>query len=89
MAMGYCDPVAKEVLSDVCLHDMLEEYRIFLKSLSFPSFSMVVAKRTNEFVRRTSKSSAWNRSNLIVRSGMRKMPMITALEKGEKLGLRV
>lgn len=38
--MEYCDPVTTEVLVDVCLHDVMEEYMIFLEiclSLIFPS----------------------------------------------------
>lgn len=32
------DPVNKEVLLNICLHDMNDEYRVFLENISFPSF---------------------------------------------------
>lgn len=48
--MDYYDTVAEEVLVDVCLYDMIEEYKSFQKNLSFPCFSklMEAVKCTNE-----------------------------------------
>lgn len=40
-ALDYYDPVAKEVLVNVCLHGVFEEYRIFLENLSFSYFFQV------------------------------------------------
>lgn len=64
-ALDCCEPVAEKVLVDVCLHDMLEDYRIFSEDLSFPSFSklMEVDYGTNESVHRTSRSSPVVRPN--------------------------
>lgn len=33
-ALDYYNPLDEEVLVDVCLHDMMEEYRNFLENLS-------------------------------------------------------
>lgn len=41
-ATDYCDPVDEEVLVNVCLYGMLEEYHIFLGNLPFPSFSRLM-----------------------------------------------
>lgn len=56
-ALGYYDSVDEEVLVNVCLHGILNEYRLFLKNLSFPSFSrpMRAVRQTNKSVIRTSK----------------------------------
>lgn len=35
-ALDCCDPVREEMLVGVRLHGMIEEYRVFLESLSFP-----------------------------------------------------
>lgn len=43
--MDYCDPVNEEILVDVCIHGMTEEYKVFLKNLSFPSFSKLMEER--------------------------------------------
>lgn len=57
-----CDTIDEETMVDVCLHDMANEYRVFLENPSFPSFSklMEAAKRTNESVRRTPRPSLGN-----------------------------
>lgn len=49
-SLNYYDPLVDEVLVDVCLHGMLEEYTIFLNNLSFPCLSrlMEAACRINE-----------------------------------------
>lgn len=41
-AQHCCDPVIEDVLVDVCLHDMIEDYRAYLKNLSFSSFSLLM-----------------------------------------------
>lgn len=53
------DLVEEEILVNVCLHGMNNEYRVFLENLTFPSFSklMEAARQTNEPVRRTPKPS--------------------------------
>lgn len=47
----------EEVLVNVCLHDMIEEYRIFLENMSFSSSCklMELVRRTNESVLRSLK----------------------------------
>lgn len=40
-ALDFCDLVADDVLVDVCLHDMIEEYIVYLENLSFSSFFQV------------------------------------------------
>lgn len=69
------------------LHGMLEEYRVFLENLPFPSFSRLreSARRTNESVRRTSKSSSINRPNPLARLASRKRSIIATLEKGKEV----
>lgn len=53
--MEHRDPVAKNVLVDVCLHGMIEEYRVHLKNLFCASFSQLreATKKRNELFRRT------------------------------------
>lgn len=57
--MECCDPVDEEMLVNVCLHRMSDEYRVFLENLTFPSFLklMEASKHMNEFVRKTPKPS--------------------------------
>lgn len=44
--MDCCDPMEKEVLLNMCLHGMAEEYRIFLENQSFSPFpKLMEAKR--------------------------------------------
>lgn len=47
--------VAADVLVDVYLHSILEEYRVHLDNVSFTSFSHLVkaARRTNESAQKT------------------------------------
>lgn len=58
-ALDCCGLIEEEVLVNVCLHGINDEYRVFLENLTFPSFSklMEAARQTNEFVGRTSKPS--------------------------------
>lgn len=48
------DPVDEDVLVNVCLHGMSDEYRVFLENLMFSSFSksMEASRHTNESIRR-------------------------------------
>lgn len=64
-----CNTVDEEVLVNACLHGMLDEYHVYLENLSFLSFFMLMeaARRTNEFVKRTSKWSCASRPNFMVR----------------------
>lgn len=47
-ALDCFDPIAEEVLVDGWLHDILEEYCIFLENLCFLSFTKLIeiARRT-------------------------------------------
>lgn len=58
-ALDCVDRVDEEVLVNVCLHGMNDEYLVFLENLTFSSFSklMEAARRTNESVRRTPKAN--------------------------------
>lgn len=53
------DPVDEEVLVNVCLHGMNNEYEVFLETLTFSSFSklMEAARKTNESIRRIPKAN--------------------------------
>lgn len=77
-AMACCDSVAEGVLVDVCLYGMMEEYRIFLENIFFPSFSrlMEAARCNNDSVRRTSKSSSANHLSQMIRLASRKMTIV-------------
>lgn len=50
-ALNYCDSVAKDVLAD----SMIEDYRVYLESLSFSTFFtfMVSTMQTNKPVKKT------------------------------------
>lgn len=74
----------KEVLINACLHGMMKEYRTFLENLSFLSFAslMEVARRTNESVRRTSRSRSVASPSPIARPALKKR-LIATLEKGK------
>lgn len=54
-ALDYCNAVNKEAMVNVCLHGMANEYRVYLKNLTFLYFSklMEAARRMKETVRRT------------------------------------
>lgn len=70
---------------NVCLHGMLEEYRIFMEKLSFASFSklMEAAHRTNEPVCRTLRfrSTSYPSSDSL----SEKRPIFVAFENGKGL----
>lgn len=76
-AQACCDPVAEDVLMDVCPHNMIENYWVYLENLSFSSFLwlMEVLRRVNESVKRTARFSA------IIRLMSKKKPTITMVEK--------
>lgn len=44
-----------KTMVDICVHDMTNDYPVYLENLIIPSFSILIeaAKRTNESVRRT------------------------------------
>lgn len=54
-ALGCYDLVEERMRVNICLHSMLEEYRIFLENLFVSSFSklMETARLTNGMVHRT------------------------------------
>lgn len=81
-AMDCSDPFDGEVLLNVCLHRILEEFRVLLENLSLSSFSrlMEVARRTNGSVRRTLRSSSTSCPSFMIRLPPRKRPIV-ALEK--------
>lgn len=86
----YCsDAVDEETLIGVCLHGMVNEYRVYLENLTFPSFSKLIeaARRTNESVRKPSRSTTSNHSGIAPRSFSRKRPVVAAVEDGQGLGL--
>lgn len=62
--LGCCDLVTEEVLIDVCLHGMMEEYRIFLESL-FLFQGYWKLQCTDELVRKTSRYSSIIPSSLV------------------------
>lgn len=85
-AIDCCDPAAEEILVDICLRGMMEEYHKFLENLSFSSLSrlMEAAMRTNESVRRTSRSSnGASRPSPTVRPQSRKRPIVATLKEGK------
>lgn len=46
--LNCCDAVDEETLVDICWHGMINEYRVYLDKITFPSFFKVieVARRT-------------------------------------------
>lgn len=79
----------------VCLYGMAEEYKAFLENLSLPSFPklMEAARRTNEWVHRSSKFGARAKPSeiLIGRCMQRKRPSTwptTMLERPDHLARR-
>lgn len=75
--MDYCDQVIEDVLVDICLHGMIEEYHLHLENLSFASFSrlMEAARRKNESVRKIVSY------NLVIRPSLKKMPLVAAVKR--------
>lgn len=76
-ALDCYDPTVKDVLFDVYLHGMMEEYYIHLKNLPFASFSrlMEAATMTNHCIRRIM------RSNATVMRNLKKQPLVVAVDK--------
>lgn len=72
-ALDCCDPVDKVVLVNFCLHNMMEEYRIFLENLSFRSllnlWGQPIAQMSQ--MHRTSRASATVRPVILLWSGQR------------------
>lgn len=60
MALYYNDLVVEDVLVDLCLQGLIEDYIIYLENLLFPFSSklMEAARPTNEPLRKTSRSSS-------------------------------
>lgn len=58
MRIPRLDRVSEEMLVSVCLHGMIEEYRIFLENLSLPSFAKLVEVARRTSLCKSSRSSA-------------------------------
>lgn len=82
-ALDCIDPVEEEILVDVCLHGMNDEYRVFLENLTFSSFLklMETARQTNESVRRTPKA---NRTFPRARPFAKRKQDVSAVEGNQK-----
>lgn len=80
--MYSCDLVKEEMLADLCLYDILEDYYIFLGNLSLFSFSklMKAARRTHEIMHRSSQLSSTRRSS--PNFWLRKRPIVGILHRG-------
>lgn len=76
-ALDCRDPVAEDMLVEVCLQGMIENYMIFSENLSFPFLLLLMetARRTN--VTKTLKSS------LTIWYVSKKRPVIQIVEKGK------
>lgn len=81
-ALDCIDPVDEEVLVNVCLYDMKDEYRVFLKSLTFSSFSklMEAVRRKNESVRLTPNSRVFPTAKPF----SKRKQTVAAVEAGQK-----
>lgn len=77
------DPVNEEVLVNVCLHGMNDEYRVFLENLTFSSFSKLMEKGRpkNESMRRTPKSSS---AVPLYMPFQKKRHIVATIESGQK-----
>lgn len=64
----------------VCLHGMDNEYRVFLKNLSFPLFQDVGSIKMNEQV--CEKDSKVKLNHYCSETFPKKKAMVTAVEKG-------
>lgn len=84
-ALDYVDPVEEEILVNVCLHDMNDEYQVFLENLTFSSFSklMEAARRANESTRRTPKP---NRTFPTARPFAQRKQDVAAVEGDQRSG---
>lgn len=85
MALYYNDLVVEDVLLDLCLQGLIEDYIIYLENLLFPFSSklMEAARPTNEPLRKTSRSSSLIWSSSLVRSAPKKRPLVLAIEKSK------
>lgn len=65
-ALHCYDPMHEEILANICLHGVVDEYR---ENLSVPFFCKVmdVTRRTNEFIRRSSKPNFVSRLDPVMR----------------------
>lgn len=84
-ALDCSDAVDEETLVDMCLHGMVNEYRVYLENLTFPSFSrlMETARRTNESFRKPSRSVINTHTSVAPRPFHRKRSMIAAVEDSQ------
>lgn len=59
-ALDCCDLVTEDVMGDIYLHAIIEDYRIYFVSLSFSSFSRLIeaAGHANESIRKASRPSS-------------------------------
>lgn len=80
-----CNLVAEDVLVDVCLYGLIEDYRIYMENLSFSSISWVMqaARRTNWSVITNSRPSSLIRSSSVVRCAPKKRPINATVKKGK------
>lgn len=75
--MDCCNLVAEDFLVDVYLHDIIQDYRIYLENLSLSSFS-----RLMEAMRRT-KESVPKPQNQLYEICAKKRPIIVTMEKNK------
>lgn len=73
-ALDRCDPVTKDMLVDVSLHEMIDGHQIYLDNLSFSFFLRLkeAARSTNDSIRKTLS---------MIRSMLKKMHVIPAVEE--------
>lgn len=83
-----CDTIDEETMVDVCLHDMANEYRVFLENPSFPSFSKLMGlprELMNLSEERHDQAleiipNLGNHLNPVVRPFLRKRPIMASVE---------
>lgn len=68
IALDCCDAIDKETMVDICLHDMANEYHVYIINLTFSSFLkfMEAIRRTNELGRRPQQPSIINRPGTMI-----------------------
>lgn len=78
-----CDPMEGRLLVHMFLHSRLEEYRMFLESLSFSSFSklMEASRYSNDSVRKALQLSSTSWSN--PKTASRKKSIVATIKEGE------
>lgn len=82
------EPVEEEVFINICLNGLIKEYRVFLETLSFPSFSklMEAISCINESLCRNLWSTSTTRPNHppMVQSVPRRRSIVAALNNKKK-----